>query len=93
MDGHSSCEAMFEGLSLAVDGETMEARCRQVLDHAGQCEPCRRYLDSLRATRDALGAAGRTPEIDPAAAQALLQECREALLARCPDLLGGKTAP
>ena len=90
MGDHARCDELFEGLSLLADGETAGARCLAVLDHLGGCEPCRRYLDSLRATRAALGAQASAPALDGEEAARLLEECRRALALKCPGLFTGE---
>lgn len=84
MEGHRSCEELFEGLSLIADGETQEARCRQALAHVSGCEPCRRYLESLQATRGALGQAAQATQIGASELEVLLAQCREALRTKMP---------
>jgi len=89
VDDPHSCEALFDALSLVADGETAEAKCRAVLEHVGDCEPCRRYLDSLKATRAALVAQGASPALDAAEVARLLEACRQSLRERRPDLFAG----
>lgn len=86
LEGHRTCEELFEGLSLIADGETEEVQCQQALAHVGECEPCRRYLESLQATRGALGQAANATQIGASELEALLAQCHEALRAKMPDI-------
>jgi len=92
VDESHSCAELFDALSLVADGETVEAKCHAVLEHVGDCPPCRRYLDSLKATRAALGAQGAAPALDEAEVVRLLDECRRSLREKRPDLFPG-TSP
>lgn len=87
MEEHRSCEELFEGISLIADGETREASCEKVLAHMGDCEPCRLYLESLRATRGALGNAAHATEIGGDEMAALLADCQKALREKFPEIL------
>ncbi len=93
MQGHHSCEELFEGLSGLADGGEMDSRCMEALEHCKDCEPCRKYLESLKATRDTLAAIGKTPELDPNETQGLLEECRKALRARMSARGDAELAP
>ncbi len=48
--GALSCEEIFAKLSEYLDGELDETVCEQLEGHMGSCEPCQRFLDSLRNT-------------------------------------------
>ena len=93
VEGHRSCEELFEGLSSVADGGELDARCLEALEHCKECEPCRKYLESLKATRETLAALGKTPEFDPNETRRLLEECRKALRARMGLQDGPEPAP
>lgn len=46
--GDPSCRAVFEMLSEYMDGELPAATCEEMEAHIAGCEPCVRFLDSLR---------------------------------------------
>lgn len=46
--GGPECVALFAKLSEYMDGELDPTACAGVEDHMADCEPCRRFLDSLR---------------------------------------------
>lgn len=48
--GSLSCEEIFAKLSEYLDGELDETVCEQLEGHMGSCEPCQRFLESLRNT-------------------------------------------
>lgn len=45
-----SCRDMFDRLSDFIDGELPEDLCARIERHMGDCEPCERFLESLRRT-------------------------------------------
>ena len=75
---HGDCKALFEDLSAFIDNELPSGRCEDLQRHMADCEACQRYIESLKATRDALRRAGEAQDIDPDEARALLKECLEA---------------
>ena len=79
MRDHGGCEGVFSELSSFVDGELSGASCEELAAHLQECAPCRRYLESLRATREALRAAGEEPPFSREEVSRSLAECVEAL--------------
>ena len=73
--GQSECRQLFDAVSPYLDRELDGAACDEFTRHMADCEPCQRYLDSIRATRDALRCVGEIPELPTAEAEALLQDC------------------
>lgn len=73
--GQSDCKQLFDAISPYLDHELDGAACDEFTRHMMDCEPCRRYLESIRATRDALRRVGETSELSTAEAEALLQDC------------------
>jgi len=45
-----NCRKMFAGLSDYLDGELDEFSCQEIEAHLEGCEPCKKFLDSLRAS-------------------------------------------
>jgi len=45
-----NCRKMFAGLSDYLDGELDDFSCDEIEAHLEGCEPCKKFLDSLRAT-------------------------------------------
>lgn len=60
--GREGCRALLERLSDYLDGELPDDACAHLEAHVADCEPCVRYLDSLRRT---VGIVGRIapPEV------------------------------
>lgn len=79
MHDHGGCEGIFSDLSSYVDGDLTGVSCEELEAHLQGCAPCRRYLQSLKATREALRAAGVEPPLSPAEVSKLLAECAQAL--------------
>jgi anti-sigma factor RsiW len=52
--GHTDCAELFEEIQTYLDGDLDGDRARDLLAHIEACCPCGAYLDSARATRDAL---------------------------------------
>jgi len=44
------CRNMFAGLSDYIDGELDDFSCEEIEAHLQGCEPCKKFLNSLRAT-------------------------------------------
>jgi RNA polymerase sigma-70 factor, ECF subfamily len=44
------CRKMFAGLSDYLDGELDDFSCQEIEAHLEGCEPCKKFLDSLRAS-------------------------------------------
>ncbi len=59
-----SCEEIFARLSEYLDGELDVTICTQLEGHMDDCEPCQRFLASLKSTVDLLHAepARKMPE-------------------------------
>jgi hypothetical protein len=72
-EGHLHCRELFERLCAAAEGE--EPLCAELAAHLRSCEPCRRVLESLEATRKTLSAFGGSPAFPPEESRALLEEC------------------
>ncbi len=83
MHQHGNCHELFADLSAFIDEELDEERCRELSRHLGECEACRRYLESLAATRAAIRSTGQDPPIKGEEAGRLLGECLEAFKKRC----------
>lgn len=79
MHERHGCGEIFENLSSLVDGDLSGATCEELEAHLQACEPCRRYLQSLRATKEALHAAGRESPLSREAMSRSLEECLAAL--------------
>ncbi len=92
MEGHGSCEELFEGLSGLADGGELDARCREALEHCKECEPCKKYLESLKATKETLASIGKASELDSNETRRLLDECRTALQSRMNAKGGAESA-
>ena len=73
--GQGDCRQLFDLLSPYLDGELEGASCEDLRRHMGECAPCQRYLESLRATRDALHRYARAQVIPEAEAEPLLSSC------------------
>jgi anti-sigma factor RsiW len=76
------CGELFDRVSSYLDGEMAEGACSELAAHLEGCDACRRFLESLRSTRDALRAAGASPEVREPECEALLRECLRAVLDR-----------
>jgi anti-sigma factor RsiW len=48
--GGESCRELFERLSEYLDGELPADLCGRMDEHMGDCQPCQRFLESLRRT-------------------------------------------
>jgi anti-sigma factor RsiW len=72
---HEQCKALFDLLSSYLDSELEGASCRDLERHMSECEPCRRYVDSLRATRDTLVLMGEQSSLSDEECGSLLHEC------------------
>lgn len=57
------CLEVFARLSEYLDGELDEADCRLIEEHIRDCEPCVRFLRSLRRSIDA--AHQFSPRVEP----------------------------
>jgi anti-sigma factor RsiW len=53
--GHADCADLLEEIQTFLDGEMDGDRSRELQAHLEACCPCASYLESARATRDALG--------------------------------------
>lgn len=73
--GHGDCKKLFDAVSPYLDRELDAADCAEFTRHMEGCEPCKRYLESIRATRDALRRVGEAPDLPESEAQSLLDEC------------------
>jgi len=80
------CKKIFAALSNYLDGELKLEDCRELERHLRGCQPCLRYLDTLKLTTEACRKYGRlnTPSLSPAA--------RSGLLARLVKALGAPPA-
>ncbi len=79
MHDHRGCKEIFSSLSSYVDGDLSGATCEELVVHLETCEPCKRYLDSLRATKETLRAAGGEPPLSQEEVSRALEECAAAL--------------
>jgi anti-sigma factor RsiW len=79
MHEHHGCGEVFANLSSYVDGDLSGASCEELAAHLQACEPCRRYLQSLKATKEVLRAAGEEPPLSRDAVSRSLEECLAAL--------------
>ena len=73
MHDHEQCKALFDLLSSYLDSEMEGASCGELERHMSECEPCRRYVDSLRATRDALVLLGGQSSLTEEESESLLK--------------------
>ena len=78
------CKKIFAALSNYVDGELKLKDCRELEKHLRGCQPCLRYLHTLKLTTEACRKYGRlsTPSLSPAAQSALLARLVKELGAR-----------
>lgn len=72
-EDHRHCQELFERLCAAAEGEGPP--CAELAAHLRSCEPCRKVLESLEATRKTLAAYGSSPAFPPGEGRALLEEC------------------
>lgn len=72
-EGHLHCRELFERLCAEAEGE--DPPCAELAAHLESCEPCRKILESLRATRQALASFGASPAFSPEENRTLLEEC------------------
>ena len=79
MHDRHGCGEIFANLSSYVDGDLSGATCEELAAHLRACEPCRRYLESLKATKEALHAAGRESPLSREVVSRSLEECLAAL--------------
>lgn len=77
------CEEVFSQLSAFLDGELGKPSCEELARHMTDCEPCQRYLESLRATRESLRSLGSEVGPSPEEVDRALKECLD-LLRRNP---------
>lgn len=75
MHDHEQCKALFDLLSSYLDAEMEGASCQELERHMRGCEPCRRYVDSLRATRDTLVLLGGQSSLTEEESESLLKDC------------------
>jgi anti-sigma factor RsiW len=61
---HARCRQLAEKLSEYLDSELTLEQCHEIETHFADCEPCQRFLDSLRNTVDWIRAEER-PEMPP----------------------------
>jgi predicted anti-sigma-YlaC factor YlaD len=47
---HSTCKSLLGFLSDYVDGDLSEELCREIENHAAECQNCRVVVDTLRKT-------------------------------------------
>ncbi len=80
--GQVHCRQIFDAISPYLDRELDESMCVELTRHMDGCEPCKRYLESIRATRDALRRMGEAEDLAGAEADALLQECLKTFRAK-----------
>ncbi len=76
--GSASCREMLERLSEYLDGELDASACAEIEGHLHDCEPCVRFVQSLRATVAHVESlpGGRLPD-------AFRQACLEAYERHC----------
>ena len=88
------CKKIFATLSNYLDGELKLKDCRELEKHLRGCQPCLRYLDTLKLTTEACRQYGRlnTPSLSPAARSALLARLVKGLGARAATKLSLSTA-
>ena len=88
--GHDAthCSELFDRLFSYLDGELAPGHCADLAAHLQDCDACRRYLESVRSTRDALRALGESPEVEGSECEAMLRECLQAVLARSSSARG-----
>jgi predicted anti-sigma-YlaC factor YlaD len=87
---HEQCKALFDLLSSYLDSEMEGASCGELERHMSECEPCRRYVDSLRATRDALVLLGGQSSLTEEESESLLKECMAVFARKTAAKPGGK---
>jgi anti-sigma factor (TIGR02949 family) len=83
--GEGDCRQLFDLLSPFIDGELSGSPCDEIARHMACCEPCRRYIESLRATREVLHRMGQSEPVPSTEAKALLAECMKTVRAKFSD--------
>ena len=78
---HQRCIEMFNRLSSYLDGELDGLSCEELARHMEECEPCRLYLQSIEATRNALHHLAEEPAIPARESERLLKACLESFQA------------
>lgn len=73
--GHGECKQLFDAISPYLDRELDGPTCEEIAHHMEHCEPCRLYIESIKATREVLRRLGGAEELDSRDAEALLKEC------------------
>ena len=53
--GHADCGDLLDKIHGYLEGEVEGRDARELLGHLEACDPCRAYLESVAATRGALG--------------------------------------
>ncbi len=81
---HGDCRELFDLISPFLDRELDEATCEEITRHMQACLPCRRYVESMRATRDVLHQMGEKDPVPAAEAEDLLRDCLSAVRPRLP---------
>lgn len=85
MHEHGDCRQLFDLLSPFLDGELAGPPCDEIARHMADCQPCRRYIDSLRATRETLHRMGGSDPIPAGEADELLAECMRTVRAKLAE--------
>ncbi len=70
-----SCRQLFDLISPFLDRELEEGSCEEIAKHMAGCEACRRYVESMRATRELLHRLGQREEIAGDEADEMLRAC------------------
>ena len=69
------CRQLFDLISPYLDKELEEGSCEEIAQHMAGCEACRRYVESMRATKEVLHRLGERDEVPAGQADSLLQAC------------------
>lgn len=78
--GSSSCLDLLEKLSEYLDGDLPPSICEEIEAHIADCEPCVRFVRSLRNTVSHVGAVPPVEMPDD-----VRRACIEAFARRCRD--------
>ncbi len=73
------CLELFEKLSEYIDGELPPGVCAEIEAHLAGCEPCLRFLHSLRSTVAHVGelpASGMPEDLKRACVETFAKRCR-----------------
>jgi anti-sigma factor RsiW len=80
-EGHEHCKDLFERICAQAEGDLAPGPCAELSRHLESCEPCRRVLESMLATRKALERYGAASNFSREEVEQALRGCLESLRA------------